>query len=87
MCDDFGFGHWGAWHQQLMRLLQLGGEQPMNLFEQAALGDLLDPWLRTHGATQQDAAEFDGWFRAQLFDCSPLGQLSAGWQKRLLHSI
>ena len=86
MCDGFGLGHWGFWHQQLTKLLTYGGEQPLNLFDQAALGDMLNPWIRQHGESQQDAAEFAGWFRAQLFVCNPDDQISAGWQKCLLQS-
>lgn len=81
MCDGFGNGHWGVWHQQLTRLLIHGGEQTLNLFNQAALGDMLHPRIRQHGNIQQDAADFAGWFRAQLFDGRPDGQISTGWQK------
>ena len=68
------------------RLLIHGGEQTLNLFNQAALGDMLHPRIRQHGNIQQDAADFAGWFRAQLFDGRPDGQISTGWQKHLLHS-
>ena len=86
ICDGFGNDHWGPWHQQLIRLLTYGGEQPLNLFDHAALGDALNPWIHQYGDTQQDAVEFAGWFRAQLFSHGDDGQISIGWQKCLLHS-
>ena len=44
--------------------------------------------MKTHDVlSQQDAAEFAGWLRGQLFDQHQLGSLQAGWQKRLLHLV
>lgn len=61
-------------------------EQPLNLADHAALGDAQNPWIIQHGDTQQDAAEFAGWFRAQILGHCHEGQISAGWQKFFLHS-
>ena len=68
------------------QITDVWGRAASEPFDQAALGDMLNPWIRQHGESQQDAAEFAGWFRAQLFVCNPDDQISAGWQKCLLQS-
>ena len=79
---------WGTWSQHLTSMLTDLGTQPLTLTDHAVLGEQLLPWLKTHDVpSQQDAAEFAGWFRGQLFDQHQLGSLTAGWQKRLMHSI
>lgn len=79
MCEGFCNATWGTWHPLLIRFLNFGGEQPLNLFDQAVLGDALNPYIHQWGDTQQDAIEFVDWFRAQLFSHCDDGRISAGW--------
>ena len=69
MCDGFSTSMWGTWTQHLTSMLTDLGTQPLTLTDHAVLGEQLLPWLQTHDVhSQQDAAEFAGWLRGQLFD-------------------
>ena len=79
---------WGTWTQHLTSMLKVWGTQSLTLTDHVVLGEQLLPWLQTHDVhSQQDAAEFAGWLRGQLFEQFQIGSLQAGWQKRLMHSI